>query len=68
MKVITETCTHCQKRSEIEVDDDKYWEWRHTNAKIQDVFPDLSDEEREMMLTGIHPECWVVIFGDGDDD
>ena len=26
--------------------------------KIQDAFPNLSDEKREFIMTGICPKCW----------
>jgi hypothetical protein len=45
---------------QIDVDPDKYEAWR-TGADrrmIQDVFPELSDDDREFMLSGITPEEW----------
>jgi hypothetical protein len=29
---------------------------------IQDIFPELSKEDRERLLTGICPHCWNVLF------
>ncbi len=29
---------------------------------IQDIFPDLSNEEREFLMTGYTPEDWAIIF------
>lgn len=34
---------------------------------IQDVFPKLSSDHREFLLTGITPEEWEKIY-DGDED
>ena len=28
----------------------------------QTVFHYLSAEEREMLISGVHPECWKMIF------
>lgn len=35
---------------------------------IQDIFPELSLEDREFLMTGITPEEWAATFGDGDDE
>jgi hypothetical protein len=37
-------------------------------ALIQEAFPFFSAEKREQVKTGIHPECWIDIFGDDEDD
>ena len=31
---------------------------------IQDVFPDLSVDQREFLMTGITPEEWDLTFGE----
>ena len=31
---------------------------------VQDVFPDLSVEEREFLISGVTPEEWDNTFGD----
>ncbi len=33
---------------------------------IQDAFPYLSADDREFLLTGITPEEWDAIFGEGE--
>lgn len=35
---------------------------------IQDIFPDLSAEEREFLLTGVTPDQWRATFGDDTED
>ena len=44
----------------------------YTNANrtkmIQEIFPELSNEDREFLMTGITPEEWAAAFGDGDDE
>ena len=38
---------------------------RWTNgALIQNVFPDLSEDQREFLMTGITPEEWTQTFGE----
>lgn len=33
---------------------------------IQGALPDLTPNEREMLMTGICPECWDKMFADGE--
>ena len=37
-------------------------------AYVQDIFPHISKEEREMLISGTHPKCWTEMFGDIDED
>jgi hypothetical protein len=32
---------------------------------VQDAFPNLTDDEREFILTGILPDEWDKLFGEG---
>jgi len=32
-------------------------------GKVQDIFPDLTPEQREFIKTGYTPEDWVAMFG-----
>lgn len=32
-------------------------------APIQDVFPDMARDEREVLISGTHPQCWASMFG-----
>ena len=36
----------------------------HRGELIQDVFPDLSDDQREFLITGITAEEWQETFGE----
>ena len=35
---------------------------------IQDVMPQLSEDEREFVMTGVTAQEWATEFGDEDDD
>lgn len=35
---------------------------------IQDILPAMSLEQREMIITGTHPECWDAMFAYLDED
>lgn len=51
---------------DMPLDVDKYRTWLeegHKAPRIQDYFPELSDSEREFLLTGITDEEWDEVFG-----
>lgn len=58
----TDTCRHCGDIGEVEVPLSGLLAY-HNGAKIQDAFPNVPHELREQILSGIHPECWVEMFG-----
>lgn len=35
---------------------------------VQDAFPNLTDDEREFILTGITPDEWDELVGGSEDD
>lgn len=46
----------------------RYSEYNRKQVLIQDAFPELNEDEREFMLTGITPDEWNVLFNDRDED
>ena len=47
----------------IPVTDEQINDWQ-AGALIQDVMPELNDEQREFMMTGITPREWQEQFGE----
>ena len=41
---------------------DGYNDWLNGEL-IQNAMPDLSPEEREMLISGVCPECWQKMMG-----
>lgn len=62
---VTKTCCVCYKEASITVDRERYQQWIG-GAHVQLVFPDLSADDREILISGTHPECWDVLFGKED--
>ena len=58
---IKRTCPHCQKEATVKVSDAGYALWQK-GVSIQKAFPELTPDQREILLTGLHPECWEDIF------
>ena len=63
MTTITKPCIHCNETSAITVDAAAHRRWR-SGALIQDAFPDMDADTRELLISGIHPACWDAMFGD----
>lgn len=57
-------CPFCGKAHEIEVNEMDYLDWQDGEL-AQNVFPYLSADEREMLISGICPTCWDKMFGEG---
>lgn len=64
---IERVCPHCHKLQTIEVNEIQYNDWL-AGKNIQRAFPDLSADQREILMSGICPECWEEIFGEDDEE
>lgn len=53
----------CGDFSHIVVDDYCYRQWRGGEL-IQRAFPSMTDDERELLVSGTHPECFNALFDD----
>ena len=51
----------------ITVDAQALMEWKRGRL-IQDAFPQLNKDEREILMTGYTPAEWDGLFKDDDDD
>jgi hypothetical protein len=56
------TCYHCGESNEIILDFTAFMRWYNGDGLIQDIWPNLTGDERELILSGIHPECWNRMF------
>ena len=57
VNVVTRPCMMCGKTSEMVLDFDKVTRWQRGEF-VQDVFPELSAAERELLISGTHGPCW----------
>ena len=51
----------------LEITEAQVYDWVN-GASIQDAMPQLSDEEREFLMTGITQVEWDSIFSDSEED
>lgn len=66
--LLEKKCFHCGKETEFSLSFDQYNRYIVNREYAQDVFPDLTPEKREVIISGTHPECWNAIFAGTDDD
>lgn len=67
VSVTCSPCFVCGIQSTIEVSSDGY-QMRMSGSLVQTAFPDMPHQDREMLISGTHPECWMSQFGDDDDE
>ena len=64
---VTTICPFCGMPHDVEVDFLDFCAWQN-GALAQDAFPYLSADEREMLISGICPDCWERTFGGYEED
>jgi hypothetical protein len=57
----TQPCSVCGTSEQLELDEERLIRW-HYGEHIQDVFPELTASERELIVTGLHESCWDLLF------
>lgn len=63
----TPECEVCHQTGFVIAPEEGIDLWRD-GARIQDVLPGLTANEREQMVSGTHPRCWEKLFPEGDDE
>ena len=59
---ITVPCPCCGKEQVVTVDVNRYEAWRRGELMIQHALPDLTPDQREILMSGICPDCWDMMF------
>jgi len=66
-EIETPPCYVCGKKSRVVVYRDEYDAWKN-GTNIQFAMPEMPADRRELLKTGIHPECWDKLFKEDEDD
>lgn len=66
--VVEVTCPFCGKVSTLTLPTDGYTAWKLNGVLVQDAFPALSAEDRELLISGICPTCWDGMFPDEEEE
>ncbi len=68
MKVpVEKTCPFCGDKNTVMIEAKDFVDWRNGKL-IQDAFPYLSADDREVIMSGICPTCWDATFGADEDE
>lgn len=59
-------CKMCGLVHDIEVDRVGFWKWRDGEL-IQNALPNVSLDNRELMISGICGKCFDDLFGESND-
>jgi hypothetical protein len=59
---VTDACMFCRCTSTIALTAQEAARWK-AGTPIQDAMPGRPARERELIRSGIHPECWAAAFG-----
>ena len=62
IKYVNTKCPHCGKISTLEMTNEQYEQYISGDSYIQNIFPNWSPAIREMLITGICPDCWDKMF------
>ena len=54
--------SHTRNTIDLDITAEQLARYEQGNELIQNVFPDLSPEHREFIMTGITPEEWEATF------
>lgn len=66
--VITHNCPGCMHPGRVpDLDPEKVNRWL-AGEHIQDVMPELSADTRELLISGVHGDCFDAMFPPDEDD
>ena len=54
---VVKRCVFCGNESRLTVDAARYERWQ-AGEHIQNAFPEMPAEIREVLISGTHPACW----------
>lgn len=60
-------CPLCRKVNYVDVDEDAYNNYINGEL-IQRAFPDMDCSTRELLVSGMCPDCWDTIFCSEEED
>lgn len=55
--VVISVCAYCGDENRVKVSYHRKKAWQQ-GAYAQDAFNNLTPDERELLISGTHPECW----------
>ena len=63
----TKTCVVCNDYELWSLDRKAVESWQ-AGEMIQVAFPDMSEDDREILISGTHPACWSKLFPEEEEN
>jgi hypothetical protein len=60
-------CTFCGKGTILSLPEYAVKEWQ-AGMLVQRAFPEMLPAQRELLISGTHPDCWGKFMVDDEDD
>ena len=60
--------TGIKRTMEIDISEEQLDMWKNGKDLIQNIAPNLSDDEREFIMTGVTSEEWDEAFKEDEDE
>lgn len=61
------TCRHCKTRFYLAMPDEKMAQYQDpAHPHIQDIFPDMTASDRELLISRLCGACWESLFNEDD--
>jgi hypothetical protein len=61
-------CIHCQTMNLLKLPQTGFIAWREHKVFVQNAFPELPVDARELIISGTHTECWDALWKDLEED
>ncbi|MBP3752154.1 MAG: WYL domain-containing transcriptional regulator [Pyramidobacter sp.] len=65
--MISTQCPFCSQETEIPINLIDLFSWEVDGLPAQDAFPYLTDDQREMIISGTCPSCWCSLYEQDED-
>jgi hypothetical protein len=59
----TPACLHCDDTGTVEIFTQELY-YLNQGMHVQEAVTSLNKDYREQLITGIHPRCWIEMFGE----
>jgi len=61
LTTIRKVCPYCLQDAVVVVTTNDFNRW--VNGELaQRAFPEMKPEDREMLISGVHPKCWEELY------
>lgn len=65
---VRKNCPLCGKAHEVMVYAEDFDAWQNGDLLAQEAFPYLTVTEREILISGICPDCWDKMFSEEEEE